>query len=92
MKKIMTWLVNKYCKCDYVVLRAGKNKDIYTVVPLKDVLYMELDDSRPSGINNPNVNVEMIVLERGELKTKVNRESFELYQTEYKKDSTDNFS
>ena len=69
-----------------MVLRVGKNKDIYTVVPLKDVLYMELDDSRPSGINNPNVNVEMIVLERGELKTKVSRESFEFYQAEYKKD------
>jgi len=46
---------------------------------------MELDDSRPTGINNPNVNVEMIVLERGELKTKVSRESFELYQAEYKR-------
>lgn len=81
----MTWLVNKYCKCDYVVLRVGKNKDIYTVVPLRDVLYMEFDDSRPSGINNPNINVEMIVLGKGELKTKVSREGLELYQSEYKK-------
>ncbi len=83
----MTWLVNKYCKCDYLVLRAGKNKDIYTVVPLKDILYMELDHTRLTGVNNPNINVEMITLERGELKTKVSRESFELYQAEYKNDS-----
>jgi len=87
MNKFMTWLVNKYCKCDYLVLRVGKNKDIYTVVPLKDILYMELDPTKATGINNPNINVEMIILERGELTTKVSRESFELYQAEYKKDS-----
>ncbi len=31
-------------------------------------------------MNNPNVNVEMITLEKEELRTKVSRKSFELYQ------------
>ena len=85
MNKFMTWLVNKYCKCDYLVLRVGKNKDVYTVVPLKDILYMEIDSSKTTGINNPNINVEIIIQEKGEFKTKVSKESFELYQSEYKK-------
>ena len=83
----MTWIVEKYCKCDYLVLRIGKNKDIYTVVPLKDILYMEVDPSKITGVNNPNMNVEIIIQEKGEFKTKVSRESFELYQSEYKKGS-----
>jgi len=83
----MTWLVEKYCKCDYLVLRTGKNKDIYTVVPLKDILYMELDPRKTTGVNNPNINVEIIIQEKGEFKTKVSRESFELYQSKYKKGS-----
>ena len=87
MKKFITWLVNKYCECDYLVLRTGKNKDIYTVIPLREVLYMEQDASKLTGINNPNVNVEIIALKIGELKTKVSKESFKLYQEKYKKNS-----
>lgn len=81
----MTWLLNKYCKCDYLVYRVGKNKDVYKVVPLKNILYMEIDSNKLVGVNNPNVHVEMITSEKEEFKTKVSRESFELYQKEYKR-------
>ena len=46
MKKFIEWLASKLCKCDYLVFRAGKNKDIYTVVLLQDILFMELEITR----------------------------------------------
>jgi hypothetical protein len=48
---------------------------------------MEIDHSKISGVHNPNINVEIIIREKGEFKTKVSKESFELYQSEYKKES-----